>query len=129
MLATCRYPLFIVPLWQNRHIFLSSLISVLDFTAWSAVWMVAIGLYSGRQENPNSSGQNLTLPDLPPVYIPKKLTGIDIENALKASGQGLAYREMNKVTKIPQKQIKRSAVQLAFELIKQASNKVLMMNL
>ena len=80
--------------------------------------MVAIGLYSGRQENPNSSGQNLTLPDLPPVYIPKKLTGIDIENALKASGQGLAYREMNKVNKISQKQIKRSAVQLGFRAYK-----------
>ena len=73
------------------------LFTVLDTGAWLANWLMAIGLYAGRQERPWSRDSKEPLDDLPNIYIPNELTGNQIARALKLTGKEQMVIEENEV--------------------------------
>jgi len=69
---------------------------VLDTGAWLANWLMAIGLYAGRQERPwRRRGEPLD--GLPNIYIPNELTGNQIVRALKLTGKEQMVIEENEL--------------------------------
>jgi len=80
---------------EQGKINISNTSDVLDTGAWLANWLMAIGLYAGRQERPWSRDSKEPLDDLPNIYIPNELTGNQIVRALKLTGKEQMVIEEN----------------------------------
>ena len=64
--------------------------------AWASNWIMALGLYAGRQPR-REYGRFDLVDDLPKIFIPNELTGNEIVRAIKTTGKQQMLTENNMV--------------------------------
>ena len=64
--------------------------------AWASNWIMALGLYAGRQPR-RGYGRFDLVDDLPKIFIPNELTGNEIVRAIKTTGKQQMLTENNMV--------------------------------